>query len=62
MYKRQVLGQMMEENFIKSMIKSDGDVTAFVTRPIAMWLAIATFIILFWPLGAWLWRRRRFSQ
>jgi putative tricarboxylic transport membrane protein len=52
-----VLGQMMEENFIKSMIKSDGDVTAFVTRPIAMWLAIATFIILFWPVGAWLWRR-----
>jgi putative tricarboxylic transport membrane protein len=52
-----VLGQMMEENFIKSMIKSDGDLTAFVTRPIAMWLAIATFIILFWPVGAWLWRR-----
>jgi len=52
-----VLGQMMEENFIKSMIKSDGDVTAFVTRPIAMWLAIATFVILFWPVGTWLWRR-----
>jgi TctA family transporter len=52
-----VLGQMMEENFIKSMIKSDGDVTAFVTRPIAMWLAIGTFVILFWPVGAWLWRR-----
>jgi TctA family transporter len=52
-----VLGQMMEENFIKSMIKSDGDITAFVMRPIAMWLAIATFIILFWPVGAWLWRR-----
>ena len=54
-----VLGQMMEENFIKSMIKSDGDITAFVTRPIAMWLAIFTFIILFWPLGAWLWRQWR---
>jgi TctA family transporter len=52
-----VLGQMMEENFIKSMIKSDGDVTAFVTRPIAMWLAIGTFVILFWPVGSWLWRR-----
>ena len=52
-----VLGQMMEENFIKSMIKSDGDVTAFVTRPIAMWLAIATCVILFWPVGTWLWRR-----
>ena len=54
-----VLGQMMEENFIKSMIKSDGDLSAFVTRPIAMWLAIATFVILFWPVGAWLWRRYR---
>src|SRR6185503_5281358 len=54
-----VLGQMMEENFIKSMIKSDGDVTAFVTRPIAMWLAIFTFVILFWPVGTWLWRRTR---
>jgi TctA family transporter len=52
-----VLGQMMEENFIKSMIKSDGDVTAFVTRPIAGGLALATFIILFWPVGAWIWRR-----
>jgi len=52
-----VLGQMMEENFIKSMIKSDGDVTAFVTRPIAGFLAVSTFIILFWPVGAWLWRR-----
>jgi putative tricarboxylic transport membrane protein len=52
-----VLGQMMEENFIKSMIKSDGDVTAFVTRPIAGFLAAATCIILLWPVGAWLWRR-----
>jgi TctA family transporter len=52
-----VLGQMMEENFIKSMIKSDGDVTAFVTRPIAGFLAVSTFIILLWPVGAWIWRR-----
>jgi TctA family transporter len=52
-----VLGQMMEENFIKSMIKSDGDVTAFVTRPIAGGLAAATVVILLWPVGAWLWRR-----
>jgi TctA family transporter len=57
-----VLGQMMEENFIKSMIKSDGDVTAFVTRPIAGFLAVSTFIILLWPLGAWMWRRYRRPQ
>ena len=33
-----VLGAMLEENFISSMIKSDGDPTAFLTRPIAMGL------------------------
>jgi TctA family transporter len=54
-----VLGQMMEENFIKSMIKSDGDPSAFFTRPIAMVLSIATFVILLWPLGARAWRRYR---
>ena len=54
-----VLGTMMEENFVTSMIKSDGDPTVFFTRPIAMWLAAATIIILFWPVGAWLWRRSR---
>ena len=54
-----VLGTMMEENFVTSMIKSDGDPTVFFTRPIAMWLAIGTFVIMFWPIGAWLWRRTR---
>ena len=54
-----VLGTMLEENFVKSMIKSDGDPTVFFTRPIAMWLAIGTFVIIFWPVGAWLWRRVR---
>ena len=53
-----VLGTMMEENFITSLIKSDGDPTVFFTRPIAMWLAAGTFIILFWPVGAWLLKRR----
>src|SRR5205814_1547154 len=52
-----VLGQMMEENFVTSMIKSDGDATVFFTRPIAMGLAVSTFVILLWPVGGWLWRR-----
>ncbi len=30
-----VLGGMLEENFVTSMIKADGDPSAFVTRPIA---------------------------
>jgi TctA family transporter len=51
-----VLGAMLEENFISSMIKADGNAVAFVTRPIAGGLAAATFVILLWPLGARLWR------
>jgi TctA family transporter len=54
-----VLGQMMEENFIKSMIKSDGDPSAFFTRPIAGGLAVATIVIVFWPLFGWAWRKLR---
>jgi TctA family transporter len=54
-----VLGTMMEENFVTSMIKSDGDPLVFFTRPIAMWLAAATFVILLWPVGDWLVRKMR---
>ena len=45
-----VLGPMLEVNFVTSMIKSDDDPTVFFTRPIAMWLAAATCLILLWPL------------
>ncbi len=54
-----VLANMMEENFVTSLIKSDGSLTVFFTRPIAMWLAIFTFIIMFWPVFAWAWRKWR---
>lgn len=54
-----VLGTMMEENFVTSMIKSDGDPLVFFTRPIAMWLAMATLLILLWPVLVWLNRRLR---
>jgi TctA family transporter len=54
-----VLGAMLEENFISSMIKAEGNPVAFVTRPIAGGLAAATLVILFWPLGAGLWRRAK---
>ncbi|WP_089957342.1 tripartite tricarboxylate transporter permease [Limnohabitans sp. 2KL-3] len=45
-----VLGGMLEENFITSMIKSNGDLTAFVARPIALGLAILTASVWFAPL------------
>jgi TctA family transporter len=41
------------------MIKSDGDPMVFFTRPIAGGLAVATIVILFWPVGAWLLRKAR---
>ena len=44
-----VLGGMLEENFITSMIKSNGDPLAFFSRPIAAVLAVATFLVWFLP-------------
>ena len=40
-----VLGSMLEENFITSMIKSDGNLGAFFSRPIAAVLAGFTIVI-----------------
>jgi putative tricarboxylic transport membrane protein len=40
-----VLGGMLEENFITSMIKSNGDLSAFVARPIAAGLAVVTVMV-----------------
>ncbi len=53
-----VLGKMLEENLVTSMIKSDGDPYVFFTRPIAMWLALATLVIVLWPAVSWLLKRR----
>ncbi len=54
-----VLGKMLEENLVTSMIKSDGDPFVFFTRPIAMWLALGTLIVVLWPVFSWLLGRRR---
>jgi putative tricarboxylic transport membrane protein len=50
-----VLGAMLEENFITSMIKSDGNMMAFFSRPIALTLGVMTFAVWLWPLGVWGW-------
>lgn len=54
-----VLGGMLEENFITSMIKSDGNVMAFVSRPIAASLAVVTLLVWTLPLVMGQLRRRR---
>jgi putative tricarboxylic transport membrane protein len=53
-----VLGAMLEEHFIRAMIRADGQFVAFVQRPIALGLAVAVFAVVFWPLAAWLSRGR----
>jgi putative tricarboxylic transport membrane protein len=47
-----VLGGMLEEHFITSMIKSDGQLGAFFGRPIAAGLAAITLAVWAWPVVA----------
>ena len=44
-----VLGSMLEENFITSMIKSDGNLLAFFARPVAATLGVLTLAAWFLP-------------
>jgi TctA family transporter len=53
-----VLGAMLEENFISSMIKADGRFPAFFERPIAGTLGVITILVWLTPLALRLWRRR----
>ena len=58
-----VLGGMLEENFISSMIKSDGNVLAFFSaadRGVA--LGVLTIAIWFWPLRQAPPRRARYGR
>lgn len=45
-----VLGPLLEDSFISSMIKADGDLLAFFARPIAAGLGVVTLTIWFAPL------------
>ncbi|MEI6303068.1 MAG: tripartite tricarboxylate transporter permease [Betaproteobacteria bacterium] len=53
-----ILGQMLEENFISSMIKADGNLLGFFSRPIAAGLGALTVTIWLWPLLSRLMRGR----
>ena len=47
-----VLGGMIEFNFVTSLLKSDGDLMVFVSRPIGAVLAVVTIIVWSAPLVA----------
>jgi len=54
-----ILGTMLEEHFITSMIKSEGRFLGFFERPIAAALGILTILVWLWPLAQWFRSRRR---
>ena len=52
-----VMGPMVEQAFVTSLIKSDGSVLPFFDRPVAAILAAMTILALAWPLLIPIWRR-----
>jgi TctA family transporter len=54
-----ILGAMLEENFVTSMIKSDGRIVGFFERPLAAGLGAVTLLVWLWPLARALAARRR---
>jgi len=57
-----VLGGMLEENFISSMIKSDSSLFGFVNRPIAAALAVLTLLVWLSPVFVAALRKKTLSQ
>jgi TctA family transporter len=53
-----VLGGMLEQNFVSSLIKAGGDPVAFFERPIAAALGVATILVWLSPVFVRLARRR----
>lgn len=54
-----VLGPTVEENFMISMIKSKGELAAFVGRPIALVLALTTIALVLAPALMRAWQSRQ---
>jgi TctA family transporter len=54
-----VMGTMVEQSFVTSLIKSDGSLLPFFSRPVASILASMTIAALLWPVGVWLLSLRR---
>ncbi len=54
-----VMGTMVEQSFVTSLIKSDGDILPFFERPVSSVLAAMAIAALLWPAGVWVMRRLR---
>jgi putative tricarboxylic transport membrane protein len=54
-----VMGIMVEQNLVSSLIKSDGNLLPFFSRPVSAILAAITIACLLWPFVVWMQRRLR---
>lgn len=54
-----VLGKLLEESFVTSMIKADGNLLAFFERPVAGGLGALTLLVFCLPIWSALRRRSR---
>ena len=54
-----IMGTMVEQNLVSSLIKSDGDLLPFFERPVASGLAALTIAAVAWPAVFWVIRRLR---
>jgi TctA family transporter len=52
-----VMGTMVEQAFVTSLIKSDGSILPFFERPISAILAAMAIGAVIWPVVLWLWQR-----
>jgi TctA family transporter len=57
-----VMGTMVEQNLVSSLIKSDGEILPFFERPVSSVLAALTITALAWPAAVWALRRLRPAQ
>jgi putative tricarboxylic transport membrane protein len=54
-----IMGAMVEQNLVTSLIKSDGNILPFFSRPVAAVLAAMTIAALLWPIAVWGWKLMR---
>ncbi len=54
-----VLGDRAESSFRQSMLMSQGDMSVFYANGLVGSLTTLALVLLFWPLGSWLWRKAR---
>jgi putative tricarboxylic transport membrane protein len=57
-----ILGPMAEQSVRRALLISRGDATELLTRPISAGLAIATVLVLIWPIAKAVRRRNRSRQ